>query len=307
MFRGKSLLCLLDFEPYEIEKMLEVSFMMKNYVYHNNIPSSLKGKKVALLFEKPSTRTRVSSELAISMLGGIPIVLNKQDIQWSRGEPVEDTARVLGRMVNGIGARVLNHETLIKLRDYSKLPTINLLSDLSHPLQALSDMMTIREKFGNGYVKIAFVGDGSDNVLFSLMVIVAKLGLELHIATPKELRPRNEYYKRVEEVAEKTGAIIEFHEDPYEAVRGSSVVYTDVWVSMGQENIMEYKKKILHSYRVTTDLMKYATKDAIFMHCLPANRGEEVDSEVIDGPKSAVWDQAENRLYTAMAVFSLFV
>jgi ornithine carbamoyltransferase len=307
MFKGRSLLCLLDFESHEIEKMLEISFMMKNYVYANQVPNSLKGKRVALLFEKPSTRTRVSSELAISMLGGTPIILNKQDLQWARGEPIEDTARVLGRMVNGIGARVLSHETLIKLRDFSRVPVINLLSDVSHPLQALADIMTIREKFGNGYVRIAFVGDGSDNVLLSLMAIVAKLGLELHVASPKELKPREDYYKIITETAERTGAVIEFYEDPYEAARGSHVVYTDVWVSMGQESIAEQKKKLLANYKVTTDLMRYAVKDAIFMHCLPANRGEEVDPEVIDGPKSAVWDQAENRLYSAMAVFSLLI
>ncbi|AOL15681.1 ornithine carbamoyltransferase [Sulfolobus sp. A20] len=307
MFKGRSLLCLLDFEAHEIEKMLDVSFMMKNFVYSSSVPKSLEGKKVALLFEKPSTRTRVSSELAISMLGGIPIVLNKQDIQLSRGEPVEDTARVLGKMVNGIGARVLKHETLIKLKEFSKVPIFNLLSDLSHPLQALADIMTIREKFGKGYVKIAFVGDGGDNVLLSLMSAVAKLGLELHVASPKELRPREDYYKLIEEISEITGAIIEFHEDPYEAVRGAHVVYTDVWVSMGQEEIAERKKKLLGNYKVTSDLMKYTARDSIFMHCLPANRGEEVDQDVIDGPRSVVWDQAENRLYTAMSVFSLFI
>ncbi|WP_338601504.1 ornithine carbamoyltransferase [Sulfolobus tengchongensis] len=307
MFRGKSLLCLLDFEDNEIEKILEVSFIMKNYVYSNNVPKSLAGKKVALLFEKPSTRTRVSTELAVSLLGGIPIVLNKQDLQWSRGEPVEDTARVLGRLVNGIGARVLSHLTLIKLKEFSGVPVFNLLSDLSHPLQALADIMTIREKFGDNFVKIAFVGDGSDNVLLSLMTIVAKLGLELHIATPKELKPKEDLYKVINEIAEDNGSIIEFYEDPYEAVRGVNVVYTDVWVSMGQENIAEQKKSLLRNYRVTSDLMKYTAKNAIFMHCLPANRGEEVESEVIDGPRSAVWDQAENRLYTTMAVFSLFI
>ncbi|MCH4815013.1 MAG: ornithine carbamoyltransferase [Saccharolobus sp.] len=307
MFRGRSLLCLLDFETHEIEKMLDVSFIMKNYVYHNNVPSPLSGKRVALLFEKPSTRTRVSTELAVSMLGGIPIVLNKQDLQWSRGEPIEDTGRVLGRVVNGIGARVLNHLTLVKLKESSGVPVFNLLSDLSHPLQALADLMTIRERFGNNLIKIAFVGDGTDNVLLSLMAIVAKLGLELHIATPKELKPREDLYKIISEIADDTGSVIEIHEDPYDAVRGVHVVYTDVWVSMGQENIAEQKKKLLQNYRVTSDLMNYAVKDAIFMHCLPANRGEEVEPEVIDGPKSAVWDQAENRLYTAMAVFSLFI
>lgn len=306
MLRGKSLLCLLDFSKQEIEKMMEVSFMMKNYVYTSNIPKVLEGKSVALIFEKPSTRTRVSTELAVRYLGGVSIVLSKGELQLSRGEPVEDTARVLGRYVNGIGARVLDHKNLLILAEYSKKPVINLLSDLSHPLQALTDYMTIKEKFGK-YETVAFVGDGGDNVLISLMSFAAKMGLELRVATPKEYKPRQDVWKRIEEEAEQSGAIIEFYEDPYEAVRGSKVVYTDVWVSMGQEKIAEEKKKKLSSYKVTKDLMRYASKEAIFLHCLPAVRGEEVDAEVIDGQQSAVWDQAENRLYTAMSVLSLLI
>jgi len=306
MLRGKSLLCLLDFSKQEIEKMMEVSFMMKNYVYTSNIPKVLEGKSVALIFEKPSTRTRVSTELAVRYLGGVSIVLSKGELQLSRGEPVEDTARVLGRYVNGIGARVLDHKNLLILAEYSKKPVINLLSDLSHPLQALTDYMTIKEKFGK-YETVAFVGDGGDNVLISLMSFAAKMGLELRVATPKEYKPRQDVWKKIEEEAEQSGAIIEFYEDPYEAVRGSKVVYTDVWVSMGQEKIGEEKKKKLSSYKVTKDLMRYASKEAIFLHCLPAVRGEEVDAEVIDGQQSAVWDQAENRLYTAMSVLSLLI
>jgi ornithine carbamoyltransferase len=306
MLRGKSLLCLLDFSKQEIEKMMEVSFMMKNYVYTSNIPKVLEGKSVALIFEKPSTRTRVSTELAVRYLGGVSIVLSKGELQLSRGEPVEDTARVLGRYVNGIGARVLDHKNLLILAEYSKKPVINLLSDLSHPLQALTDYMTIKEKFGK-YETVAFVGDGGDNVLISLMSFAAKMGLELRVATPKEYKPRQDVWKKIEEEAEQSGAIIEFYEDPYEAVKGSKVVYTDVWVSMGQEKIAEEKKKKLSSYKVTKDLMRYASKEAIFLHCLPAVRGEEVDAEVIDGQQSAVWDQAENRLYTAMSVLSLLI
>jgi ornithine carbamoyltransferase len=224
----------------------------------------------------------------------------------SRGEPVEDTARVLGRMVSAIGARVLNHSTLEKLRDYSGVPVINLLSDLSHPLQALTDYMTIYEKLGR-YETVAFVGDGSDNVLVSLMAFASVMGLRIKVASPRDFRPRPDIWKRIEEKAEETDAVIEFYEDPYEAVRGSRVVYTDVWVSMGQESMAEEKRKKLKEFRVTKDLMRYASSDAIFMHCLPAVRGEEVDAEVIDGPQSAVWDQAENRLYTALSVLSLLV
>lgn len=232
--------------------------------------------------------------------------MSKSDIQLGRGETVEDTARVLGRYVDGIGARVLNHNSLEILSKYSRKPVINLLSDVSHPLQALTDFMTVKERFGT-YTNMAFIGDGTDNVLTSLMEFVSKMGLELRVASPKEFRPKQEVWRRIEEESEKSGAIIEFYEDPYEAVRGVKVVYTDVWVSMGQESIAEEKKKKLKDYKVTRDLMRYASKDAIFMHCLPAVRGEEVEDDVIDGHQSAVWDQAENRLYTAMAVLSLFI
>jgi ornithine carbamoyltransferase len=301
-----SLLCLLDFKREELERFIRNAFLMKDLYKVNAVPKKLSGKSVALIFEKPSTRTRVSMEVAINALGGHPMVLNKSDIQMSRGEPVEDTARVLGRMVSAIGARVLNHSTLEKLRDYSGVPVINLLSDLSHPLQALTDYMTIYEKFGS-YETIAFVGDGSDNVLVSLMAFASVMGLRIKVASPRDFRPRPDIWKRIEEKAEETDAVIEFYEDPYEAVRGSRVVYTDVWVSMGQESMAEEKRKKLKEFRVTKDLMRYASSDAIFMHCLPAVRGEEVDAEVIDGPQSAVWDQAENRLYTALSVLSLLV
>ncbi|MCI4455675.1 MAG: ornithine carbamoyltransferase [Sulfolobus sp.] len=301
-----SLLCLLDFKREELEGFIRNAFLMKDLYKVNAVPKKLSGKSVALIFEKPSTRTRVSMEVAINALGGHPIVLNKSDIQMSRGEPVEDTARVLGRMVSAIGARVLNHSTLEKLRDYSGVPVINLLSDLSHPLQALTDYMTIYEKFGR-YETIAFVGDGSDNVLVSLMAFASVMGLRMKVASPRDFRPRPDIWRRIEEKAEETDAVIEFYEDPYEAVRGSRVVYTDVWVSMGQESMAEEKRKKLKEFRVTKDLMRYASSDAIFMHCLPAVRGEEVDAEVIDGPQSAVWDQAENRLYTALSVLSLLV
>ena len=305
MLKGNNLLCLLDLDRYDLQRLLDVSFSMKEKVMTNSVPKALEGKRIALYFEKPSTRTRISSELAISMMGGTAIVLSKNDVQLSRGEPIEDTARILGRMVHGIGARVLKHETLQKLAEYSGRPTVNLLSDRSHPLQAITDFMTIKEIFGTLDKPIAFVGDGGDNVLVSLMAFVAKFGLELRVASPKEMRPRPEIWKRIEEEAEASQAIIEFYEDPYDAVKGVSVVYTDVWVSMGQEAEAQRRKEILSRYRVTEDLMRYTSSDSIFLHCLPAVRGEEVEQSVIDGKKSKVWDQAENRLYTAMSAFSL--
>jgi ornithine carbamoyltransferase len=307
MLKGKNFLCLLDFHRKDIEMLLETSFMMKRWVYSNSVQRTLEGKVVALIFEKPSTRTRVSSEAAIHKLGGYPLILDKNSLQLSRGEPLEDTGKVLGRMVNGIGARVLEHQTLETLSKSSGLPVINLLSNFSHPLQGLTDMMTIKERFGERKVKISFVGDGRDNVLLSLASISCSLGYDLNIASPQSMRPDPEVMKRLEERCEENDTIIDFFNDPYEAVRGTSVVYTDVWISMGEEAIAESKKKELSQFRVTTDLMRYSTEDSIFMHCLPANRGEEVDPEVIDGKKSSVWDQAENRLYTAMGTFSIFI
>ncbi len=307
MLKGKSLLCLLDYQRDDITLMLETSFMMKKLVYTNSVVKTLEGKSVALIFEKPSTRTRISSELAVTKLGGKAIVLDKNSLQLSRGETIEDTGSVMGRMVNAIGARVLKHETLEKLAKSSGLPVVNLLSNFSHPLQGLTDMMTIKEKFGDRKVKISFVGDGRDNVLLSLASASCSLGYDLSIASPTSMRPESEVKKRVEERCEENGATIEFLEDPYEAVRGASVVYTDVWISMGEEKIAEEKRRLLKDYRVTSDLMKYTTQDSVFMHCLPAVRGEEVDADVIDGKRSIVWDQAENRLYTAMSVFSLIL
>ncbi|MCY0859527.1 MAG: ornithine carbamoyltransferase [Sulfolobaceae archaeon] len=307
MLKGKNVITLLDFEKYELEELLELSFRMKEFVLSNSVPKPLTGKIVALLFEKPSTRTRASTQAAISLLGGYPMVFNKDELQWSRGEPPEDTARVLARYTSAIGARVLKHETLYTLAEYSKKPVVNLLSNLGHPLQILADYMTVKEKFGRYDVKLAFVGDGGDNILISLMEFAAKMGLEIHVASPKELRPPQDIWKRIEEEAERSGAVIEYFEDPYEAVRGVQAVYTDVWVSMGEESIAQRKIELLKNYRVTKDLMKYASKEAIFLHCLPANRGQEVDADVIDGPQSAVWDEAENRLYTAMAVFASII
>ncbi|GGT95556.1 ornithine carbamoyltransferase [Sulfodiicoccus acidiphilus] len=300
------MLSVFDLSRGELESLLEATTFMKNLYLAGGAPQTLQGKRVAILLEKPSTRTRVSFESAVAALGGHPIVFTGMDLQLSRGEPVEDTGRVLGKYVHGIGARVLRHETLIKLSRSSGVPVLNLLSDAEHPLQALSDLFTMKEHFGR-IPKIAFVGDGGDNVLASLMGAVAKLGLELNVASPKELKPSEDVLRKVEEESELTDATVEFFEDPYQAVRGVKVVYTDVWVSMGKESEADRRRSILRPYAVTNDLMSYASSDAVFMHCLPAVRGEEVESSVIDGPRSLVWTQAENKFFGAMAalVFTL--
>jgi len=261
-----------------------------------------------MIFQKPSTRTRVSFEVAMYQLGGYALYLNWNDLQLGRGESIADTARVLSRYVNGITARVLKHTDLEELAKYSSVPVINALSDLEHPCQALADVLTIWEKKGKlEGIKLAFVGDGSDNVLHSLLLACAKLGINISIATPPGYEPKKEILRIAEEEGSRYGSLIEIVREPEVAVRGADVIYTDVWVSMGQESERAKRISDLSRYRVTVDLMKLAKEDAIFMHCLPARRGEEVVDEVIDGKWSVVWDQAENRLHVQKALLSLLL
>jgi len=259
-----------------------------------------------MIFEKPSTRTRISFETAMRELGGNPLYLSASELQLARGETIEDTARVLSRYVDGITARVYEHWKLEKLAQYSRVPVINALSDLHHPCQALADVMTIMEKKGRDItkLKIVFVGDGGDNVLHSLMLAVGILGGKVTIASPPGYEPHPSVVKLFEEYASGS---YEIERDPYKAVENADVVYTDVWVSMGQEKEREKRVKDLTPYRVTVDLMKHAKKDAIFMHCLPAKRGEEVVDEVIDGRWSVVWDQAENRKHAQKGLLALII
>ena len=267
----------------------------------------LEGRSIGLLFQKPSTRTRISFDIAAYQLGAHPLYLGWNELQLGRGETIADTARVLSRYLDGIVARVNSHKDLEELAAYSDSPVINALSDLSHPAQIMADLMTIYEKLGRlKGVKITFVGDGTDNVLNSLMIAASKLGMVLMIASPKELYPNRELLGYSLSTAEETGGFIDVIEDPVEAVRGADVVYTDVWVSMGQEEKAEEKEAILRNYQVNASLMRHASR-ALFMHCLPAHRGEEVTDDVIDGPMSIVWDQAENRLHAQKAILSVFI
>jgi ornithine carbamoyltransferase len=306
--KGRSLLNFRDYKRDEVDYLLNLSLNFKFMIKSGfSTPKTLRGKNILLIFEKPSTRTRVSMEVAIRKLGGNPIISRVDELQLGRGEPVSDTGKVLGRYVDAIAARVNKHESLLELQRSSGIPIINMLSDKAHPLQALADFMTILEKFNKiDKIKIAFVGDGSDNVLSSLIELASYYNVRFSVASPKDLRPEEEVLRYALKNAENSGFEIEFFEDPRDAVKGANVVYTDVWLSMGQENMIEKKKK-LSIYRVTKELMLYSAGNSIFMHCLPAKRGEEVDSEVIDGDRSVVWDQAENRLYTSMAVLSSLV
>jgi len=308
-FKGRDLIDLVDYTPEEILFIIESGLEFKRRFYTGErVINALPGRVIALLFEKPSTRTRVSFEVAARQLGASSIYLSWGELQLARGESLADTARTLSRYVDGIVARVKEHWKLIELAKYATIPVINGLSDLSHPVQALGDMMSILEKKGRlRGVKLAFIGDGSDNVLNSLLVSGSKLGLHITVASPRQLRPDENILKHALETAKYTGAIIEFTEDPYEAVRGADIVYTDVWVSMGQEALREEKVKLLKPYQVNSKLMSVAGSRALFMHCLPAKRGEEVTDDVIDGPQSIVWDQAENRLHIQKAILALLI
>lgn len=307
--KGRDLLSISDLSREELVYILEVSKMLKGRYYAGEvIIPLLNGKTLAMIFQKPSTRTRVSFEVAMYQLGGYALYLNWNDLQLGRGESIADTARVLSRYVNGITARVLKHTDLEELAKYSSVPVINALSDLEHPCQALADVLTIWEKKGRlEGIKLAFVGDGSDNVLHSLLLACAKLGINISIATPPGYEPKKEVLRIAEEEGSRYGSLIEIVREPEVAVRGADVIYTDVWVSMGQESERAKRISDLSRYRVTVDLMKLAKEDAIFMHCLPARRGEEVVDEVIDGKWSVVWDQAENRLHVQKALLSLLL
>lgn len=308
--KGRHVLTLTEFSKEELLFIIETAFNFKSrYLAGERVIPVLVGRHLAMIFEKPSTRTRVSFETAMRELGGDAIYLSASELQLARGETIEDTARVLSRYVDGIMARVYEHWKLEKLAQYSRVPVINGLSDLHHPCQALSDVFTIMEKKGRDItkLKIVFVGDGGDNVLHSLMLAAGILGGKITIASPRGYEPHPSVVKLFNEYAAPNGGVFEIERDPYKAVEGADVIYTDVWVSMGQEKEREKRVRDLEPYRVTVDLMRRAKPDAIFMHCLPAKRGEEVVDEVIDGKWSVVWDQAENRKHAQKALLALII
>jgi len=303
---GRDFLTLRDFSGDEILEILKLAKKVKGS--RKMFRGALDGKGVAMIFEKPSTRTRISFEMAVSELGGTPIYLRPMEMQLKRGESLADTARVLSRYVSLIMARVYEYETLVELARWAEIPVVNGLSNLNHPLQTLADLLTIWERFGRlKGVKVAWVGDGN-NVCNSLLVGAAKLGLNVAVATPRGYEPNKEFVDEALRESERSGSRIEFHEDPVEAVSDADVVMTDTFVSMGMEAEAEQRLRVfLPRYQVTADLMRYAKPDAIFMHPLPAHRGREVSAEVIDGERSAVWDQAENRLHTSKALLLMLL
>lgn len=294
-------LTLDDFSSEEILKMVSIAEKVKSGSEKSRV---LKDKNIAAIFEKPSTRTRVSFEVAVNQLGGNFVFLRSDELQLSRGEPVKDTARVLGRYVDGIVARVFEHNDLVELAKYSGTPVINALSNLYHPCQILADFLTIKEKKKKlKGLKLAYVGDGN-NVCNSLLVGCTKIGLNISIGSPKRYEPNREIVEEAKNNAKKSGSELKIVNSAKEAVQNADIVYTDVFVSMGDEKEMaERLKTFLPNFQVNTRLLENASPDAIVMHCLPAHRGQEITEDVLEGKQSVVWDQAENRLHAQKAIF----
>jgi ornithine carbamoyltransferase len=289
-----------DWKPKEIEDLLVLAAKVK--AHPEDYRAALAGKSLAMIFEKSSTRTRVSFEAGMWQLGGLGMFLSARDLQLGRGEPVSDTARVLSRYVDGILARVFAQATVEDLARYATVPVINGLSDLLHPCQALADFQTVRERFGGtkGF-PLCYIGDGN-NVAHSILVTGAKLGASVRVVTPPGFEPDAGVLSWARAAAGETGGSALITQSIEEGVSGARAVYTDVWASMGEETEAAERAKKFERYRVTARVMNLAAKDAIFLHCLPAHRGEEVDAAVIDGPASAVFDQAENRLHAQKAL-----
>jgi ornithine carbamoyltransferase len=289
-----------DWAPAAIEGILDLAARVKSAPARYR--TSLAGKSLAMIFEKSSTRTRVSFEAGMFQLGGLGMFLSSRDLQLGRGEPIADTARVLSRYADGIMARTYAQATVEGLALNASVPVINGLSDLLHPCQALADYLTVRERFGSARgFPLAYVGDGN-NVAHSLMLTGAKLGARVSVVTPPGFEPAERIVAEAKETAASTGGSIRVTTSLEEGLDGARAVYTDVWASMGQEGEAAERARVFEPYRVTPRVFAMAQPDAIFLHCLPAHRGEEVDASVIDSPASAVFDQAENRLHAQKAL-----
>ena len=305
--RGKDLLTLQDFSFEEITYILEVASDLKKMYLRGESPEVLYGKTLAMIFEKSSTRTRVSFEVAMRQLGGYAIFLGAKDLQLGRGETIPDTARTLARYVDGIMARVYSHEDLLDLADFSQVPVINGLSDLFHPCQILADLLTIKEKklnFEN--LKLSYVGDGN-NVCNSLLIGCSKLGIDISIGCPENYEPLEDVIYMANENSKAFNSEIQIVHDPQEAVLDADVIYTDTFVSMGNEAEAAERLQVFPPFQVNQELLNNAPRNVMVMHCLPAHRGQEITDEVIDGPNSVVWDQAENRLHAQKAVLTLLL
>lgn len=297
----KDLVSVIDASE-DLPAILDEARRLKELQRRDEVLQPLKSRTLAMIFEKPSTRTRISFEVGMHQLGGSAIYLNPQDLQLGRGETLEDTARVLSRYVNAILYRAFRHEDVTRLAAASEVPVINGLDDLEHPCQIVADLFTIREAKGRLQgLKLAYVGDGN-NVCNSLLLGCSLTGMHMTAGCPEGYEPDPGILRRAKEVAAESGSMIEIVRDPREAVRGADIVYTDVWVSMGMEEEKEERERVFAPYQVNQELLKAAGKEALVMHCLPAHRGHEITDDVIDGDRSIVWEQAENRLHVQKAI-----
>lgn len=305
--RGRSFISLHDFSAADIEYILKTGAYLKS-LQKKGIPHAyLAGKTLGMIFQKSSTRTRVAFEVGMYQLGGHALFLSPRDIQLGRGETVKDTAQVLGRMVDGIMIRTFEHDEVIELAKWAGIPVINGLTDLLHPTQVIGDLMTIEEHKGSlKGLKLAFIGDGN-NVAHSLLFGGAKVGMDVVIAAPEGFGPDAKILELARKDAEASGARLWTVEDPAEAVQGADVVYTDVWASMGQEEEAAEKEQKFQAYQVNSKLLSQAKAGAIVLHCLPAKRGKEITDEVMDGPQSKVFDEAENRLHAHKAIMAVLM
>jgi ornithine carbamoyltransferase len=301
LLKGRSFTRVADWSREELLQVLDLADKLKRKQHAGEEHRLLAGRTLGMIFQKPSTRTRVSFEVGIYQLGGIGLYLSAGDLQLGRGETIRDTATVLSRYLDGIMIRTFAQSDVEELAANASIPVINGLTDSAHPCQALADVMTIRERFGRlEGLKVVYLGDGN-NVCASLMVACAKLGASFVAATPGGYRPADEPVR----IAREAGGSVELTDDPRSAVEGADVLYTDVWTSMGQDAEREQRLRDLHGYGIDADLVSRAGDDAIVLHCLPAHYGEEITEDVLYGPHSAVWDEAENRLHAQKALMAL--
>jgi ornithine carbamoyltransferase len=302
---SRDLLSVQDFSTEEIKWAFELTRILKKKP--TDFRNALVGKQIALFFEKASLRTRLTFEAGMVSLGGTALFMDQTDCRLGEREPIQDVAHNVERWVHAVVLRTFKHEVVQEMARYASIPVINALSDLEHPCQALADFFTLQEKFSDlRQVRLAYVGDGN-NVAHSLILAGASVGAKVSIATPQGYDPDKAITQRALAIAAETGAVVQIMHDPCEAVAGADAVYTDVWTSMGQEDEAAERKKIFAPYQVNSALMAQASPQAIFMHCLPAHRGEEVAAEVIDSPQSVVFDQAENRMHVQKAILLLLL
>lgn len=303
--KGRDFLTISDFTTDELRLIIDAAHDLKKDLKEGISHPVLQGKSLGMIFTKPSTRTRVSFEVGMYQLGGYALFLSAQDIQLRRGESLPDTARTLERYLDGIMIRTFDQADVDELAEYGSIPVINGLTDLVHPTQVIADLMTVEEHQGKlAGLKLAYIGDGN-NVAHSLLQICAKLGVQMAIACPSGYEPDAEILAAARQDAVKTGVQLEIVEDPVEAVKNADAIYTDLWASMGQEKEQDQRTGDFQSYQVNEELLKRANPGAVVLHCLPAHRGEEITDEVMDGPQSVVFDEAENRLYAHKAIMAL--